>query len=93
LDAFVGRPTIIKSLAELAEVQQHYHTHTLSTTAANRNKQLSLQIDALSNKTKEIATYLLNQVQNILVVDKFYVTPVNLLPVVLFLLHFKNILR
>jgi hypothetical protein len=38
-------------------------------------------------------SYLLNQIKNILVVNKLYVTPVDLLPCVLLLLHFEDILR
>lgn len=37
--------------------------------------------------------YLLNQIQNILVVNKFYVTPIDLFFSVFFLFHFKDMLQ
>lgn len=36
---------------------------------------------------------LFNEIQNILIVNKFNVTPINLLFLVLFLLHFENMLQ
>lgn len=41
---------------------------------------------------KKYNRYLLNQIQNILIIDEFYVAPVNLLLGVLLLLHLEDML-